>query len=360
MSSDSAPRQLARRFGRRLGHRVGGAWRERARRKARRGGILMYHRVADERCDPWALCVAPQRFDEQMAVLAQRRAALDLAAFAGDDAFSAAGERIAVTFDDGYVDNVTAALPVLERHGIPATIFVVGHAIGRTREFWWDALQRALLESGPLPGELVFPYGSGPSRYRLDEAPGEWSGDTAWRADEDDPQTPRQRLFLALWEAIVMLAPDEQDAAVDHLLAWAAMPVDPPAGRLPASPEQFAALARHPLVTIGSHTLDHVSLPDLSAAGKREQIEGGHRAIEALVGGRVDRFSFPFGRLDAESRALVRGLGVDVACTSAIRAATVGDDRRELPRLQVTDLDGEGFARWLADDHALLTHAAHR
>ena len=320
----------------------------------------MYHRIADERCDPWALCVAPQRFDEQMSIVAKRRAARDLAAFAGDDAYTAQGEQLAVTFDDGYVDNVTAALPVLERHDIPATIFVIGHAIGRKREFWWDALQRALLESGSLPKELVFPYGAGQSHYRLDAPVNDTPDRATWRADDDDPATPRQRLFLTLWAAIVVLDPAEQDAAVDHLLAWAGMPVLPPRGRLPATPEQFAALARHPLISIGSHTLDHVSLPDLSLQRKRDQIEGGHRAIEALVGRRVDRFSFPFGRLDGESRSIVRGLGVDVACTSAIRAATLSDDRRELPRLQVNDMEGEAFARWLADDHGLMAAAAAR
>lgn len=317
----------------------------------------MYHRIGQESCDPWALCVSEANFAAHMELLARNRAAVDLAAFAGDEAYTGDGAKLAVTFDDGYVDNFTSALPVLERFEITATIFVVGHAIGRRREFWWDALQRALLESGPLPVELAFPFGKGPYRYRLDETDAERAAGAGWRADESDPETPRQRLFLALWEAIVVLEPDEQDAAADHLLAWAGMPVEPPASRLPASPEQFAAIAGHPLVRVGSHTLDHVSLPDLPLARKRAQVIEGHRVIEELTGRRVDRFSFPFGRVDAESRAVLDELGVDVACTSVAMAATVSDDRRALPRLQATDLDGDAFARWLRDDHGLLAGA---
>ena len=84
-------------------------------------------------------------FDEQMQVLAQCRGTVDAVSFSGGDVFSQSDARVAVTFDDGYLDNVVAALPILERHEIPATIFVIGNAVGRTREFWWDALERAIL-----------------------------------------------------------------------------------------------------------------------------------------------------------------------------------------------------------------------
>lgn len=331
--------------------------RVRWRRAQRRGGILMYHRIAEEACDPWGLCVTPAHFEEQMAFLAERGAAVDLASFATDDAYTAEGARIAVTFDDGYVDNLEQALPILERHGIPATIFLVGHAPGRQREFWWDALQRAIMESGHLPATLDFPFGDGPRSFTFSETEEERLANAAWNADDDDPGTPRQSLFLALWSAIVVLPPDEQDAAVDYLLAWAGMPVAAPVGRLPASADAFARLAGHPLVSIGSHTLDHASLTDLSRPRQHAQIVEGHRAVEALMGQRIDRFSYPFGRIDDGARAEIAALGVDVACTSVGMAATIGDNRRELPRLQVTDRSGADFARWLREDHGLLAAA---
>jgi len=317
----------------------------------------MYHRIAEEACDPWGLSVSTRNFDAQMAWLAANDAAVDLAAFAGDGGYSYDGGRLAVTFDDGYIDNIVHALPVLERHNIPATIFVVGNAIGRRREFWWDALQRALLESGALPALLDFPFGKGPHDYRLDEQPGDHGQTLTWRADEEDAQTPRQKLFLALWEAIVVLEPDEQDAAVDHILAWAGMPVTPLASRLPATAEEFQQLVRHPLISIGSHTLDHRSLPDLSDAAQQDQIVRGHHMMEEMVGKRIDRFSYPFGRMDARAQAHVRALGVDVACTSAAMVATPRMDRHALPRLQATDLEAGDFASWLIDDHGLLANA---
>ena len=73
---------------------------------------------------------------------------------------------VAVTFDDGYVDNVSDARPRLAAAGVPATIFLVADAIGQAREFWWDEVARGILgrrealrlrdtpRRSPLPGEV--------------------------------------------------------------------------------------------------------------------------------------------------------------------------------------------------------------
>jgi hypothetical protein len=104
-------------------------------RDRRRPIVLMYHRVADIVVDPWNLAVGPERFAEQIAVLARRREIVPLERI---------GERpagkplAAITFDDGYVDVLTHALPVLESHGAPATVFVTTGQMGSPREFWWD------------------------------------------------------------------------------------------------------------------------------------------------------------------------------------------------------------------------------
>src|ERR1051325_11256188 len=87
--------------------------------------ILMYHRIADPKCDPWGLAVAPSSFDQQMRALRTHRCPLSL------DEFVERLERgslprlaVAVHFDDGYADTVLAAKPVLEEHAVPATVFI--------------------------------------------------------------------------------------------------------------------------------------------------------------------------------------------------------------------------------------------
>ena len=55
---------------------------------------------------------------------------------------------MAITFDDGYVDNLTTASPILTSLNLPATFFVTTGHTGRAQEFWWDELHRVLLQAG--------------------------------------------------------------------------------------------------------------------------------------------------------------------------------------------------------------------
>ncbi|HIJ74879.1 MAG TPA: polysaccharide deacetylase family protein [Candidatus Hydrogenedentes bacterium] len=85
--------------------------------------ILTYHSVGTRKHD---MNVAPEDFRAQMEWLAASHEVLPLAA--GVEA----GRGIAVTFDDGYRDNLTNAAPVLQALGIPATVFVVTGRLGQT------------------------------------------------------------------------------------------------------------------------------------------------------------------------------------------------------------------------------------
>ena len=87
--------------------------------------ILFYHRVADDPGDP--LVVRCDVFAAEMALLAERGYEVLDVVEALDRLYAGTLESktIALTFDDGYVDNVVNAMPVLERHGFRGTVFVV-------------------------------------------------------------------------------------------------------------------------------------------------------------------------------------------------------------------------------------------
>ncbi|MGH3102744.1 MAG: polysaccharide deacetylase family protein, partial [Gaiellaceae bacterium] len=106
--------------------------------------ILFYHRVSDDRDD---LAVRPRRFREQMeALAAEGFRVVDVAeAAALLRRGETVGRTIALSFDDGYLDVAEQALPVLERHGFRASVFLVTGALDGEVEFTWYRRRPPLL-----------------------------------------------------------------------------------------------------------------------------------------------------------------------------------------------------------------------
>lgn len=316
-------------------------------------GILMYHRVASEAHDPWNLCVSPGHFEEQMAFLRRSVDCVALGALGRARFWRGRRIRVAVTFDDGYRDNLEHALPILERHRVPATIFVVSGQLGARREFWWDALERCILGTSSLPSRLTLTLGSSERQWTLG-AGADRACDPAWRVDEHAPGTDRQRLFLELWQWMAGAPADARERALDALMQWAGVSTVPVRERLPLDAHDLAELAKHPLIEVGCHTRGHARLTNLTVAAQRREIRQGRDDLEALLGVPVTTFSYPYGACDRAARAIVREAAFQLACTSQPEAVTATSRRYALPRLHVTDLDGAGFARWLAGQFPTL------
>lgn len=107
------------------------------------GVVLLYHRVTELESDPHHLAVSPARFKSHLDAIVRLGVPMSLAAML--DAARRGSLRagaVAVTFDDGYADNLTSAAPLLAEAGVPATIFLSTGAIVNGREFWWDELER--------------------------------------------------------------------------------------------------------------------------------------------------------------------------------------------------------------------------
>ncbi len=132
--------------------------------------VLLYHKVAKLNSDPWGLAVTPLHFAEQLETLRQYTTVMQLQQLS-QSSFDDLPERsVVITFDDGYADNFYNAKPLLERYGIPATIFLATGYTGYEREFWWDELDRLLLQPGTLPRALRLSVDGHTYQWDLDEA----------------------------------------------------------------------------------------------------------------------------------------------------------------------------------------------
>ena len=126
-------------------------------RRPGRLGVLAYHRVATPDHDPWALSVTPEHFDEHMAVLRELGRVDRLDDALGTSKLARCRRRrptFAITFDDGYVDNLVVAVSILERHDVPATVFIATGMLDQPW-FWWDVLAELALGSGISADQLL-------------------------------------------------------------------------------------------------------------------------------------------------------------------------------------------------------------
>ena len=317
--------------------RLGGAAR---RQTGPAACVVMYHRIAEADVDPWGLCVSPERFASHLAAFRQWGALLP-----ADDLARALREgrlprrAVAVTFDDGYPDNLETAAPLLARHGVPATAFLTTGDEGRTRELWWDELERVLLLPGRLPRTLDGTFGDAHVAWDLGDAADYAVADArrhrAWRAWEPAP-TPRHALYRHLWELLIERTAPAQRAALDDLLRWADRPaVVRPTHRL-VSDDEARALAR--AVDVGAHTVTHTALPVLPAAEQRAELAASRDRLEAVLGRPVRLCAYPYGRSNADTRAAAEAAGFDGAFTTEPEAVRPGADPFALPRIAVPDV----------------------
>ncbi|MCW5624899.1 MAG: polysaccharide deacetylase family protein [Burkholderiales bacterium] len=232
-----------------------------------------------------------------------------------------------ITFDDGYADNLTLALPLLERHRLPATIFIAdGYLDGGC--MWNDVVIESIRNCTASSLDLT---AEGLPAVALDDA------DARLRAIET---------LLPL----VKYRPLEQRTPL--ALAIARRAGTPPRTDLMLTTPQLRDLARSPLITIGAHTHRHPILASESEETARNEISVSKQSLESLIDRPVTLFAYPNGRPGKDYRgrdvALVRAAGFAAAVSTATGFADSDSDRFQLPRFTPWDRTVPGFALRMA------------
>ena len=297
--------------------------------------ILLYHRIAEENFDPWALAVSPAHFSNQMEWIGQNRTVLPLTEFARRHREgSLASDAVAITFDDGYACNAHVAAPILQRLGLPATIFLPAEIIEAGRQFWWDELQDIVVDS---PASTLKLDGATVAIGPKDGADAEWQPGAP-------PGTERQRAFLTIWARLRTRTSDGLDSALKELRGDRARSSDQPLKR-PMTVKEIRSVEAP--VEFGSHALTHRSLPALNAADRAREISESLDRCELLAGYRPRSFAYPFGDADADSIKLVEEVGFECACITGERSVSRGSDVYALPRIGVGSLPANRLSQIL-------------
>jgi peptidoglycan/xylan/chitin deacetylase (PgdA/CDA1 family) len=258
--------------------------------------VLNYHRIgspAGHLLDDGVLSATPDDFRAQVRCL---RELFDLPPVEEVLRAVAAGCRFArptalITFDDGYRDNVTLALPVLRELGVPALFFICTGFVSDNPLPVWDRISYVFKKA---PGDsLALDY---PFAYRVSFT-----------------RTPRsfaaERYFCDLSRC---LAATDLERFFAHLEARAvAVPVDTLRQGLFATWDEVRLLAESGM-TVGAHTLTHPPLAQLSEDRQRHELVASKRLLEERLGRPVSALSYPFGDrefFDARTKRLAREAG---------------------------------------------------
>ena len=305
--------------------------------------ILVYHRIADEPIDNWGLAVSPANFEEQLHVLRRTRRPFSLEDFVRNlVAGTLPSDAVALTFDDGYADNLVAGKPRLAAADVPATVFLATGYLDHPREFWWDELARLIL-LGNSPQNIQFNVCGESMHIDLGlESPVCDDGTI------DAASLKRRQLALTpIWRAIRDLEDDKRELIMAELRSIFAVRGHHAAQARAMTREEVRALVTDGLVTIGAHTVTHPVLSRLEAATCHREITDSKLACEALIGAPVAGFAYPYGDFDAKTRRTIMAAGFAFACSTQHAPATAESDVFALPRVYVRNWSGDAFEQAL-------------
>ncbi|HEX2770258.1 MAG TPA: polysaccharide deacetylase family protein [Geobacteraceae bacterium] len=287
--------------------------------------VLLYHRVTTLASDPEMLAVTPDNFRAQMQYLKKH---FNMVRF--EDSWSKeSSPAVAITFDDGYVDNALEALPILEDVGVPATFFISTGSIGSDTEFWWHELERIILEKQGLPSRFcledrrcgrIWPTGSSKERQEF------YNGITRLMNDADAGRRNNWLAQMRNW------------AGTEKLFAGMhrSMTID-----------ELRLLAGSSLVTIGAHTVSHTRLSSLTSEAQRDEMQTSINQLETWLSREITTFSYPFGRkcdYTKDTMTFCRDLGIVKAAANFPGQAHRWTDPYQIPRHLVRNWTAETFA----------------
>ena len=251
-------------------------------RSAGRLLVLSYHGVLASADDTYVnrQCVDADMFDAQLTWLRRHFQVVSLSTAV---ARCARGEAlppraVALTFDDGLKNVLDTALPILQRHGAPATCFVCTGYVGGDAWLWMDAVNGLVL-SAPGP-YLECDLGGRRRRFRLSAI------------------AERERAAESIRSHLKRLGPGDRAVAIEQLRALSVIPPQSPHW----SPGRHSLLGWDDLralvaggVEVGSHGQTHTVLSGLQPEAARHEIAESSARIERETGQCCELFSYPNG-----------------------------------------------------------------
>lgn len=235
-----------------------------------KGVVLMYHEFTE---DPELLLgqgCRIQDFERSLAALAaEGRDFVTLTEAIRRLSDPEARPFVALTFDDGYRCNLRLALPVMERFGAPATIFIPTQMMDRSINAWWLGLRELARKCDEIdmePMNCRF-YCSGPETRKV----------------------ALKRMTAWVWEDF------SREGQLDDLFRKHDVYLPDLVEAMTLNEDEMIAADRHPLLEIGAHTTTHRALALLNDADLHNDVCDNKRYLEGVLDRKVEHFAYPYG-----------------------------------------------------------------
>lgn len=280
--------------------------------------ILCYHNVGDAGRG-WlgdSRSIATSEFEAQMRWL---QANVDLVSLEQITRGNGRLRRhqVAITFDDGYLNNVETVMPIMRELKLPMTWFVATQFVDHADQLpWWDMIDLLLQQPA---GSVEFTEPEIRGSFDLSQAQ-----DRSW-------------LNKSLRAIIKRLPIGRRDVIAGELTQQLARLVELPPNAF-ARPQEIAAIDWDGL-EIGGHTVTHPNLAACSETERRDELQTGKHRLEQISGRQLNWFAYPFGgadTFDAASAESVRESGFRGAVTLMPGTVSANSNPYLLPRLAVS------------------------
>lgn len=271
--------------------------------KPRRAVILTYHSVRPnvESDADWigpGITHTSAVFDRQMELLSRKFTPISL----DDILLFVKGEKelsgwpVAITFDDGFLDNVEIAAPVLDRYGIRAAFYLTSGLIGTSQSPWYSRVRHAMLTTKR----------------------NSWQSSLQQQMFDLSSATARDAALLAAYEACAHLVKDAQSGAVSTIERELDVEEVLPERRLMMNWDETKLLQRAGHV-VGSHTVTHPNVAHVKRDDDlRDELAESKRVIEQQIGHLVAHFSYPHPALTPQWNERTIAATREAGYTSAV------------------------------------------
>jgi peptidoglycan/xylan/chitin deacetylase (PgdA/CDA1 family) len=248
---------------------------------AGKGLIFMLHRVLPEQeRNQYTLnrdlAITPDKLEEFIVLFKQKGytfISLDELSDWLDNKLKIKQKFICLTFDDGYRDNLTHALPILKKHQVPATIYITNCLPNGKGLLWWYLFE----EHAKTFSNIKFESTIGVKEFQWEST--EKAYEQFGAVSETIKSIPFEELLEVMMKSFNKSAAEFEALCTSLSLTW----------------EEIKKLSQEPLITIGAHTLNHIATKQQKTEWVEEEMMASKKEIEAHIDKEVNHFAYPFG-----------------------------------------------------------------